>query len=64
MHVQTVHPNHSTHSSEATATTTPPTLTRAVDAASVHVDAVAPTASNALFQNAHTPTGTRVDAHQ
>jgi hypothetical protein len=61
MHVQPVHP---THSNEAATVVSPPTPTRVADEASVHTDAVAPTASNALFQNAHTPTGTRIDAHK
>ncbi|MGB8797743.1 MAG: hypothetical protein WCC70_09350 [Candidatus Aquilonibacter sp.] len=65
MNTQPVHSAHSTQATEAAAATSPPkTLTRAADDAALHandVHATAKAASSSLFQNAHTPTGTRVD---
>jgi hypothetical protein len=61
-------PVHSTHSNDAVTTASPPKPpTRVADEATQHVDSVhaaAQTASSNLFQNAHTPTGTRVDTHK
>jgi hypothetical protein len=67
MNTQPVHSAHSPQSIEAAAASPPTPPKRVADEATQHVDAVhaaAQTASSTLFQNAHTPTGTRVDIHK
>jgi hypothetical protein len=68
MNVQSVHSDHSAHTVEAANTSSPPAPpTRAPSETTQHVDTVhatTPAANTALFQNAHTPTGTRVDTHR
>jgi hypothetical protein len=68
MNVQQVHSDHSAQKIDVGASSHPPAApARVADEAQQNTSTahpVAPTANTTLFQNAHTPTGSRVDTHK
>ncbi len=65
MNVQSVHSAHTIDFGATSYPPAPPTHETAGETAQdvEHIHALAPAANPAVFQNAHTPTGSRIDKH-